>query len=233
MVPAHDLTVGATFWYLGVSGMKSHVLAAIVAASLAAPCAAVAETALGGLFQRDQSTQTVTAKEGGRGFLFFGRKSAKPEPIDYSTAWLDARPAATGDADFACLAQALYFEARGETVKGQFAVAEVILNRVQSGQFPKSVCGVVKQGTGRLHQCQFSYNCDGLTEAIREHQAYARVAKVARASLDGATEQLTDGATYYHTTAVRPRWSRIFKNTAQIGVHLFYSDERYRTASTE
>ena len=233
MVTAHEWTVGATIWYLGVSGMKSLVLAALVAVSLAAPGAAVADTAQGRMFQRDQSTQSSAPKRGLRKFFNFGRKSRKPEPMTYTTAWLDAQPAATGDANFECLAQALYFEARGETVKGQFAVAEVILNRVQSAQFPNSVCAVVKQGTGRLHQCQFSYNCDGRAEAITERQAHERVAKVARASLDGAREDLTDGATYYHTTAVRPRWSRTFKNTAQIGVHLFYSDERYRTASND
>lgn len=217
----------------GYLKMRSFVLAACVAVTLALPGAAIAETALGRLFQRDQSTQTSTSRQRSGGFLFFGRKPAKTKQMSYSTTWLDAQPAAAGDANFECLAQALYFEARGEAVKGQFAVAEVILNRVKSAQFPNSVCGVVKQGTGRLNQCQFSYNCDGRTEVIGERQAYARVAKVARAVLDGVQEELTDGATYYHTTAVRPRWSRVFTNTAQIGVHLFYRDERYRTASSE
>ena len=208
-------------------------MAACVAVTLASPGAAFAETALGRLFQRDQSVQPSSSRQRSGGFLFFGRKPAKSKQMNYSTAWLDAQPAATGDANFECLAQALYFEARGESVKGQFAVAEVIMNRVQSAQFPNSVCGVVKQGTGRLNQCQFSYTCDGRTEAIGERQAYNRVAKVARAALDGTKEELTEGATYYHTTAVRPRWSRVFTNTAQIGVHLFYRDERYRTASND
>ncbi|NIZ61485.1 hydrolase [Sedimentitalea sp. CY04] len=213
--------------------MKSLVLAALVAATMAAPSAVVAEIALGRLFQRDQAAQSEAPKRGLRKFFLFGRKPRKLEPMSYSEAWLDSQPAATGNADFECLAQALYFEARGETVKGQFAVAEVIMNRVKSAQFPNSVCAVVKQGTGRLHQCQFSYTCDGHAETISEHQAHVRVSKVARAVLDGISEELTDGATYYHTTAVRPRWSRTFKKTAQIGVHLFYSDERYRTASND
>lgn len=214
--------------------MKTYALAATIAVSLAAPCAAVAETTVGTSFQRDRSTQILAPKKGLRGFLFFGRKPVKTEPaMNYTTAWLDVQPAATGNADFECLAQALYFEARGETVKGQFAVAEVIMNRVKSAQFPNSVCGVVKQGTGRLHQCQFSYNCDGRAEVISEPKAYDRVSKVARAVLDEPKENLTAGATYYHTTAVRPRWSRKFTNTAQIGVHLFYRDERYRTASSD
>ncbi len=137
-------------------------------------------------------------------------------------AWLDSQPAAKGSEQFRCLAEALYFEARGETIKGQFAVAEVIRNRVSSKRFPGSYCGVINQGTGKKYQCQFSYTCDGNAEVIAEPAAYARVAKVARAVIDGKAPDLTDGATFYHTTAVRPSWARKFVNTTRIGVHLFY-----------
>ncbi len=137
-------------------------------------------------------------------------------------AWLDNQPAAKGSEQFRCLAEALYFEARGETIKGQFAVAEVIRNRVASKRFPGSYCGVIKQGTGKKYQCQFTYTCDGNAEVIAEPAAYARVAKVARAVIDGKAPDLTDGATFYHTTAVRPSWARKFVNTTRIGVHLFY-----------
>lgn len=140
----------------------------------------------------------------------------------YSRAWLDAQPAASGDAQWQCLTEALYFEARGETVKGQFAVAEVILNRVDSTQYPSSVCGVVTQGTGRKYQCQFTFTCDGHPEVVNEPAAYASVGKVARIMLDGAPRELTDGATHYHTTAVNPAWARRFIQTARIGVHKFY-----------
>lgn len=140
----------------------------------------------------------------------------------YSEAWLRAQPNAKGGDQFQCLAEALYFEARGETVKGMFGVAEVIMNRVESRAYPNSVCGVINQGTGRKHACQFSYTCDGHAEVIREPKAYDRVAKVARAVLDGMERGLTDGATHYHTSAVKPRWARKFPKTAQIGVHHFY-----------
>ena len=110
-------------------------------------------------------------------------------------------------------------------------MAEVIKNRVQSAQFPNTFCGVINQGTGRKYQCQFTYTCDGHKEVIHEPRAFERVAKVARLVLDGVNPKLTQGATYYHTTAVSPRWSRKFTKTARIGVHLFYRDERYRTAS--
>lgn len=152
--------------------------------------------------------------------------------IEYSRSWVDAQPKADGGSEWACLAEALYFEARGESVKGQFAVAEVILNRVKSGRFPSSICGVINQGTGKRFQCQFTYTCDGRKEVIAEPAAYDRVAKVARLAMDGVQDAaLTDGATHYHTTSVRPRWSRVYKQTAKIGVHVFYRDN-YRTAGT-
>ena len=141
----------------------------------------------------------------------------------YNTSWLNTQGKPTGGAQWECLAEALYFEARGETVKGQFAVAEVIMNRVKSGRFPDSICGVIKQGTGKKYQCQFTYTCDGVPERIHEPRAWERVGKVARAILDGrAPMNLTDGATHYHTTAVNPRWSRTYTKTTAIGVHLFY-----------
>ncbi|MWD28744.1 cell wall hydrolase [Aquicoccus sp. SCR17] len=145
-----------------------------------------------------------------------------PDSVRYDRGWLSEQPGATGGKDFECLAQALYFEARGETVRGMFAVAEVILNRVDSAVYPDSVCGVVNQGTGRRYECQFTYTCDGAKEVIAEPRAYARVAKVARLMLDGAPRMLTKGATHYHTTAVTPRWARKFAKTATIGVHEFY-----------
>lgn len=142
--------------------------------------------------------------------------------IEYSRAWLASQPRASGGDDWACLTEALYFEARGETIKGQFAVAEVILNRVDSPRFPNTVCSVVNQGTGRKFACQFTYTCDGRAEHFNNPKAYEDVGKVARAALEGAPRRLTSGATYYHTTAVSPRWSRKFRRTARIGVHLFY-----------
>ncbi|MBK0329072.1 cell wall hydrolase [Rhodobacteraceae bacterium F11138] len=154
----------------------------------------------------------------------------KPIAASYSKSWLDAQPRATGDAQWRCLSEALYFEARGENVKGQFAVAEVILNRVKSDRFPDTLCGVINQGTGRRYQCQFTYTCDGHKEVIAERKAFERVAKVARAVIDGTDVELTDGATHYHTTAVRPSWARVYKQTARIGVHVFYR-HTYRTAS--
>ena len=156
--------------------------------------------------------------------------SAPARGVDYDKAWLASQPRASGGKEWQCLSEALYFEARGETVKGMFAVAEVILNRVDSARFPDSVCGVVHQGTGKRYGCQFTYTCDGLPETVHEPRAWDRVGKVARAMLDGAPRRLTDGATHYHTTAVRPDWARSYTRTGQIGDHLFYR-HTWRTSS--
>ena len=150
--------------------------------------------------------------------------------VEMSKSWIDEQPQATGGDEWQCLTEALYFEARGEAVKGQFAVAEVILNRVKSERFPSSACGVINQGTGKKYQCQFTYTCDGHKEVIREQRAYERVSKVARAALDGIVPKLTKGATHYHTTAVNPRWSKVYTKTAAIGTHIFYR-HTWRTAS--
>lgn len=150
--------------------------------------------------------------------------------IEFSKTWIDAQPAVDGGNEWECLTEALYFEARGETVKGQFAVAEVILNRVKSERFPGSTCGVINQGTGKKYQCQFTYTCDGHKETIHEPRAYERVSKVARLALDGVAPKVTKGATHYHTKAVSPRWSRVYTKTASIGTHIFYR-HTWRTAS--
>jgi spore germination cell wall hydrolase CwlJ-like protein len=137
-------------------------------------------------------------------------------------ARLAEMPRSTGNAQWRCLTEAIYFEARGEPVKGQAAVAEVILNRVDSPRWPDDVCGVVNQGTGRLHACQFSYTCDGHPEAVTEPRAWERAGKIARLLLDGAPRQLTGEATHYHADYVSPRWARVYPRTAQVGTHIFY-----------
>ncbi len=135
---------------------------------------------------------------------------------------LVAVAAPTGGAEWQCLTEALYFEARGETLQGMFAVAEVILNRRDSGDYPRSVCGVVNQGTGAQYACQFTYTCDGISDAVHEQGAWNTVGRVAAVMLDGAPRDLTGGATHYHTRAVNPSWARRFPRTAAIGSHLFY-----------
>ena len=134
------------------------------------------------------------------------------------------RPKRRGRAEWRCLAEAIYFEARSEAEAGQRAVAEVILNRVDAKRWPNSVCNVIAQGAHRRHKCQFSYNCDGQPEHITEPRAYAMAVKLAREVLSNEDRPLTSGATHYHTVAVSPRWSRQLTRVAKIGTHLFYRD---------
>jgi len=148
----------------------------------------------------------------------------------YGRADLAAMSPVQGDAQWRCFAEALYFEARGETTEGLFAVGEVILNRVDSASYPDTLCSVINQGTGRKYACQFTYTCDGLPEVIHEPRAWERVGKVAHILMEGAPRNLTNGATHYHTTAVNPSWARRFPRTAQYGVHVFYRQPT-RTAS--
>ncbi len=156
--------------------------------------------------------------------------ATSPQTVTYSNAFLANIPAVQGNAQWRCFAEALYFEARGETAEGLFAVGEVILNRVDSANYPNSLCAVINQGTGRKYACQFTYTCDGLPEVINEPAAWQRVGKVARLLMDGTPRQLTDGATHYHTTAVNPSWAQRYPRVAQYGVHLFYRQPT-RTAS--
>jgi spore germination cell wall hydrolase CwlJ-like protein len=144
------------------------------------------------------------------------------QSVSYNNAFLTSLPTATGGPQWQCLSEALYFEARGETATGLFAVGEVIMNRVDSNAYPDSLCSVINQGTGRKFACQFTYTCDGRPEQISEQSSWRRVGKVARLLIDGADRNLTEGATHYHTTAVSPSWARRFPRTAKYGVHLFY-----------
>ena len=141
----------------------------------------------------------------------------------YTRDYLAGLPEVKGNKEWYCLAEALYFEARGEDVAGQFAVAEVILNRVDANNFPKTICRVVNQGTGARFRCQFTYTCDGRAETISEKLAWTRGGKIARLMLDGGPRELTGGATHYHTKAANPKWSRVFHLTTTIGDHKFYT----------
>ena len=150
------------------------------------------------------------------------RGVATQDGIVYDRAFLAEQPFEEGGSQWQCLSEALYFEARGESVRGMFAVGEVILNRVDSDAYPDTLCGVINQGTGRRFACQFTYTCDGKPETISEPRSWERVGKVASLLIDGAPRVLTGGATHYHTKAVNPSWSQRFPRTASIGYHHFY-----------
>jgi len=131
----------------------------------------------------------------------------------------------------ACLAEAVYFEARSETFTAQLAVANVILERVREDRYPGTICQVVHQGRYRRgkpvrHRCMFSYWCDGKPETIANIRAYKTAVSIAELSMEGVILDNTDGSTHYHATYVRPYWTLTedFERVGQVGGHIFYVD---------
>ncbi len=122
-----------------------------------------------------------------------------------------------------CLAEAIYFESRGEAVRGQMAVAQVILNRVFSGKYPNTVCGVVYQNAHRRLHCQFTFACDGIPDIVREPDMWERAKTIAAEMLDGKLWLPEVGkATHYHAYWVHPGWVREMTKMHKLGVHTFY-----------
>ena len=122
-----------------------------------------------------------------------------------------------------CLAEAVYFEARGEAVRGQIAVAQVVMNRTFSGFYPNTVCGVVYQNKHRHYACQFTFACDNVADVVREPDMWDRAKKIAKAMLDGQL-WLPEVAksTHYHAYWVHPSWVSEMKKMYKFGVHTFY-----------
>ncbi|WP_316359214.1 cell wall hydrolase [Devosia sp.] len=127
------------------------------------------------------------------------------------------------DKELWCLATAIYFEARGESYRGQVAVAQVVLNRVKDYRYPDTICGVVFQNQSRRNSCQFSFACDGIPETINDRQSWAQAEDIAKRFTNGEL-YLTEvaNATHYHATYVRPAWAPRMTKLTQIGLHVFY-----------
>jgi len=133
---------------------------------------------------------------------------------------------ATKDLD--CLAKNIYFEAGSESINGKKAVADVVVNRTQHPNYPKTICGVVYQGahTSRTG-CQFSWACDGMHKVIETNSTAWKdsmqiASEVLYTNKTGTLHDSTKGAIFFHNTTVRPRWASKGKLTARIGDHYFY-----------
>jgi hypothetical protein len=122
-----------------------------------------------------------------------------------------------------CLADAVYFEARGEPVSGQIAVAQVVMNRAFSGYYPNDVCAVVYQNANRHRACQFSFACSGKRKTINERGAWARANRIAKLTLDGKLYVAAVGtSTHFHDVSVHPNWVREMRKIVRYGIHDFY-----------
>ena len=132
------------------------------------------------------------------------------------------------------MAANIYHEAKNQPMAGQIAVAQVVMNRVNDSRYPDNVCDVVKQGltykNGKvvLGKCQFSWYCDGKKDDVnmksekwRNSIQYASMVLTNRITLD-----VTEGATHYHATYVRPAWARTKTKTVRINRHIFYRWEK-------
>lgn len=142
----------------------------------------------------------------------------KPLQPDYAALILK-----NAEAEEKCLAEAIYFESRGEPEEGQAAVAQVVLNRVKSGLYPATVCGVVYQNHTHYMACQFTFACEGRSLKIEEPEAWALARRIARDVIRGKTYIADVGsATHYHANYVRPYWAHSLKRVDRIGSHIFY-----------
>lgn len=168
------------------------------------------------------------------------RPRPRPDP-DSVLGWLDGRALgqfAPGQHDWVqnplplsvyepkqqkCLAQGIYFEARGESEEGQAAVAQVILNRMRNPAYPKTICGVVYQNQNWRNRCQFSFACDGRSEVIAEQKQWATAKRIARDVTEGRIWIAEVGdSTHYYARYVRPGWARRMIKVDRIGAHIFY-----------
>ena len=133
-----------------------------------------------------------------------------------------------------CLANAVYFEARGESVRGQIAVAQVVMNRVFSPFYPNDVCGVVYQNANRHLACQFTFACDGIPDVVTEPDAWARAQRIAHDMLGGKLWMPEVAkATHYHAYWVHPDWVNEMKKIYKLGVHAFYRPRNWGDGSDE
>jgi len=153
---------------------------------------------------------------------------APPSPLNEppTHAWVNnpIPASARSKKEQKCLAEAIYFEARGEPLRGQQAVAQVVVNRLKNPAYPNTVCGVVYQNKNKRNRCQFSFACDGIRDVVQPGAAWDTAQKLAAQVLASEIEPLPEvgAATHYHATYVRPRWAGKMRKMQKIGHHIFY-----------
>jgi len=198
---------------LGVATAPLARLQSLFDGSASVPADPPLETFLPGQRQNLTPAQAVMAN------LASPLARINPPPPAFNPAWLAPTDLAAATE---CMARAIYYEANGEPAAGQLAVAQVILNRVRHPRFPKTVCGVVNQGSDRQTGCQFTFTCDGSLSRPANLAGMARARGVASAALHGAVSYAAGQATHYHTIWIVPVWAHEMNKVAIVGHHVFY-----------
>jgi spore germination cell wall hydrolase CwlJ-like protein len=182
------------------------------------PATASALNAIAGIAPQSSTPMPALASEQ----LAYARAQA-PVTGGFATG----QAVAASEKELWCLATAIYFEARGESYRGQVAVAQVVLNRVKDHRYPDTICSVVFQNQSRRNSCQFSFACDGIPETINDSKSWAQAQDIANRFTAGEL-YLTEVAdsTHYHATYVRPAWAPRMTKVTQIGLHVFYKFKR-------
>jgi len=183
---------------------------------LATGCAAVASNPYTDYIPKDRHSAALAPAK---------IAAAQPSPAEIAAERLLA--------ERRCLAEAMYYEARGEGTEGEEAVAEVVFNRMRSGAFPATICGVVYEGANLKHACQFSFTCNGDLNRPKNARAWARAKYLAAKIMMGALplSDMTGDATSYHAVDVQPGWADQMEETVQIGNHIFYRETPRSRAS--
>lgn len=148
-----------------------------------------------------------------------------PPVVDGDHAWMSKPlpPSVFSAKEQTCLANAIYFEARGESLRGQAAVAQVVLNRVRNPTYPATVCGVVYQNQHLKNRCQFSFACDGKKDVIANKKSYDVAKDIAMAVTAGKIFlPEVASSTHYYAQYVKPGWARSMEKMKKIGLHIFY-----------
>ena len=185
-------------------------------AAVETPWSAHAEAALA-VVQFGLNDDAAPAAPGDEGHMGATAEADSTSPKSLEEQVEDHAGADTRGTEEDCLANAVYFEARGESLEGQLAVAEVVLNRAASGRYPATLCEVVRQ------PWQFSFVRRGvIPRADRGSDAWRRAVAVARIAQSGARRLLPDNTLWYHANYVAPSWGRRLARTGQIGAHIFY-----------
>ena len=138
-----------------------------------------------------------------------------------------------------CMALNIYHESRSDNLAGQFAVADVVLNRVRDRRWPNTICDVITEGpiskwwkethnkiVPVRHRCQFSWYCDGKSDDVKDAESWRKAQTTAYQIINrNLMRGITEGATHYHATYVDPSWNKRFRIIGRIGAHVFYRAE--------